>query len=303
MWLKLLDKKLKDLKINYKTDEVMAPYTSIKIGGPCKIMIFPEKEESLLEVLNFLEKESIPFFILGGGSKLLVSDKGFEGVVINLCNMKGLEIIKKNERKFFISALAGTRINEIIALGIKEGFGGVEFLGGIPATLGGAIKMNAGAFGKSISQIIKSVKIYKNGEVKTIESKNELWDYRKFKEEGIIIGAELEMKKMRKADIVSLIKDYLEKRKRTQPLSEKTFGSVFKNPPNSYAGKLIEDCGLKGYKIGGAKISEKHANFIVNTGSARADDVLQLIKLAQEIVLKNFGIKLEPEVNFLGCSL
>jgi UDP-N-acetylmuramate dehydrogenase len=303
MWLRNLDKKLKELDINFKVDEPLAPYTSIRIGGPCKRMIFPEKEETLLEILKFLEKEDIPFFILGGGSKLLVSDEGFNGVVINLCSMKGLKIIKKNEKKVLIKTLAGTRINEIIALGLKENFGGIEFLSGLPATVGGAIKMNAGAFGKSMSQIVKSLKIYKNGKVQTIESKKEFWDYRKFKEEGVIIGAELEMKKMEKEDIIKLIKNYLEKRKNTQPLSEKTFGSVFKNPQNFFAGKLIEDCGLKGYQIGGAKISEKHANFIVNMGSARADDVLKLIKLAQEKVFKNFGIKLEPEVNFLGCSL
>lgn len=303
MWLKNLDKKLTELKINFKINELLAPYTSIKIGGPCKRMIFPEKTHSLLEILKFLEKEGIPFFVLGGGSKLLVSDEGFAGVVVNLCNMKGLEIIKKNENEVFIKGLSGTRINEIIALGIKEGFGGIEFLGGIPATLGGAIKMNAGAFGKSMSQLVKNIRIYKNGKIQTLTCKAELWEYRKFKEDGIIVEAELKLKRMKKEEIKALVKKYLEQRRKNQPLLEKTFGSVFKNPPNYYAGKLIEECGLKGYQIGAAKISEKHANFIVNLGNAKATDVLKLMKLAKEKVFLEFGIELEPEVNFLGCSL
>ncbi|MCD6490434.1 MAG: UDP-N-acetylmuramate dehydrogenase [Thermodesulfobacterium sp.] len=303
MWFKDLDKKLKELKTGFKTDEPLAPYTSIKIGGPCKRMIFPEREESLLEIINFMEKKNIPFFLLGGGSKLLISDKGFEGAVINLRNLKKKEIIEENEKKFFLDVLAGTRINEIIGLGIKKGFGGIEFLGGIPATLGGAIKMNAGAFGHTISQVVKKIKIYKNGEVKIIDSTDSLWEYRKFKEIGIVLGAELELQKMKPEEVKKRLKEYLEKRKKRQPLFEKTFGSVFKNPASSYAGTLIESCNLKGYQIGNAKISEKHANFIVNLGGAKATDVLDLMKLAQERVFKKFGIILEPEVNFLGCQL
>ncbi|PMP97365.1 MAG: UDP-N-acetylenolpyruvoylglucosamine reductase, partial [Thermodesulfobacterium geofontis] len=279
MWLKDLDKKLEELNIIFKVDEPLAPYTSIKIGGPCKRMIFPEKEKSLLKILKFLENSEIPFFVLGGGSKLLVSDKGFEGVVINFCKFKGIEITEENEKKIILKILAGTRINEIIGMGIRKGFGGLEFLGGIPATLGGAIKMNAGAFGNTISQLVKNIRIYKNGKIKNIKSEESLWEYRKFKENGIVISTELEMERMEKERVKELLKKYLEKRKKTQPLFEKTFGSVFKNPPTYYAGALIEACNLKGYQIGSAKISEKHANFIVNLGDAKAEDVLQLIKL------------------------
>jgi UDP-N-acetylmuramate dehydrogenase len=303
MWFKELDEKLKELSVIFKIDEPLAPYTSIKVGGPCRRMIFPEKEEFLFATLKFLEEKGIPFFILGGGSKLLVSDEGFDGVVINLSKFKGIEIVKENKENIILKILAGTRINEIIGMGIKKGFGGIEFLGGIPATLGGAIKMNAGAFGNTISQLVKSIRIFKKGEIKNIEAKENLWEYRKFKEEGIVISAELKFKKIEKDKIKALLKKYLEKRKETQPLLEKTFGSVFKNPPSLYAGELIEACNLKGYQIGSAKISEKHANFIVNLGNAKASEVLQLMKLAQEKVFLKFGIKLEPEVNFLGCSL
>lgn len=303
MWIKDLDKKLEELKIKFKIDEPLAEYTTIRVGGPCLRMVFPEKKESLLELIDFMEKKEIPFFLLGGGSKLLVSDLGFEGVVVNLCMFKGEKIIEENEKKIILSANAGTKINKIIGLGLDLGFGGLEFLGGIPATLGGAIKMNAGAFGYTMSQLVKKITLYKNGEVKTLNSIDSLWNYRKFKEDGIILSAELELKKMKKEDIKRNIKKYLEKRKKTQPLLEKTFGSVFKNPPSSYAGALIEACNLKGYQIGKAKISEKHANFIVNLGSAKASEILQLIKLAQEKVFKKFEILLEPEVNFLGCNL
>uniref|UniRef100_A0A7V5XFY7 UDP-N-acetylenolpyruvoylglucosamine reductase n=1 Tax=Thermodesulfobacterium geofontis TaxID=1295609 RepID=A0A7V5XFY7_9BACT len=303
MWFKELDEKLKELNVIFKIDEPLAPYTSIKVGGPCRRMIFPEKEEYLFSILKFLEETGIPFFILGGGSKLLVSDEGFNGVVINLSKFRGIEITKENKENIILKILAGTRINEIIGTGIKKGFGGIEFLGGIPATLGGAIKMNAGAFENTISQLVKSIKIFKNGEIKNIEAKEDLWEYRKFKEDGIVISAELKFKKMERDKIKDLLKKYLEKRKKTQPLFEKTFGSVFKNPPSLYAGALIEACNLKGYQIGSAKISEKHANFIVNLGDAKASEILQLMKLAQEKVFLKFGIKLEPEVNFLGCSL
>uniref|UniRef100_A0A7V4JRI0 UDP-N-acetylenolpyruvoylglucosamine reductase n=1 Tax=Thermodesulfobacterium geofontis TaxID=1295609 RepID=A0A7V4JRI0_9BACT len=303
MWFKELDQKLKELKVIFKIDEPLAPYTSIKVGGPCRRMIFPEKEEYLVSILRFLEETGTPFFILGGGSKLLVSDEGFDGVVINLSKFKGIEIVKENKENIILKILAGTRINEIIGMGIKKEFGGIEFLGGIPATLGGAIKMNAGAFGNTISHLVKSIKIFKNGEIKNIESKEDLWEYRKFKEDGIVISAELKFKKMERDKIKALLKKYLEKRKKTQPLFEKTFGSVFKNPPSLYASALIEACNLKGYQIGSAKISEKHANFIVNLGNAKASEILQLMKLAQEKVFLKFGIKLEPEVNFLGCSL
>ncbi len=160
MWLNELDNKLRKIKIFFKPEEPLAPYTTIKIGGPCRRMLFPETEEKLIEILKFLEEREISFFVMGGGSKLLVADKGFDGVVINLCNLKGIKISNENEKKVYLKISAGTLINEIIALGIKKGFAGIEFLGGIPATLGGAIKMNAGAFGNTISQLVKNIRIY-----------------------------------------------------------------------------------------------------------------------------------------------
>ncbi len=303
MWLNDLEKRLKEKGIFYKKEEVLAPYTTIKIGGPCSLMIFPKTKEEILEILEYLEKENIHSFILGGGSNLLVADEGFDGVVLTLKEFKGMEIVKEKEKEVILKIKAGTLVNALISLCLKEGFSGIEFLAGIPATIGGTIKMNAGAFGNTISSFVRTIEIYKNNKLFILKSEENLWDYRVFKEEGAILEVELKLKKMKKERIKEKVKEYIQKRKKNQPFSKKTFGSVFKNPPNDYAGRLIDACGLKGYRIGDAEISEKHANFIVNLGKAKAKEVLKLIKLAQDKVFEKFNIKLEPEVKFLGCSL
>ncbi|MDW8135344.1 MAG: UDP-N-acetylmuramate dehydrogenase [Thermodesulfobacterium sp.] len=298
-----LDLYLKKWEIPFKEEEVLAPYTTIKIGGPCLRMIFPQNIRDLVNLLNLLEKENLSYFILGGGSNLLVGDRGFKGVVINLRNFKGIEVIEKEKSKLRVKVLAGTLVNRIIGFTFKEGFSGLEFLVGVPATLGGAIRMNAGAFNQSVSEVVKKVELYQKGEIKVVSSSSNLWGYRWFKEEGVILSAELEFVKEEKEKIWTKMQNYIERRKKTQPFLEKTFGSVFKNPPCCYAGWFIEACGLKGYKVGRAKISEKHANFIVNLGGAKAEDVLELIRKAQEEVYLRFQTFLEPEVKFLGCSL
>lgn len=301
--MKILDSYLKEKKLIYRDNELLAPYTTIKIGGPCIKMVFPQTQENLVSLLKFLEEENIPYFILGGGSNLLVGDKGFKGVIINLRNFKGLEVVKREKNYLRLKVLAGTFINSIIGFTFKEGFSGLEMLVGVPATLGGAIRMNAGAFNHSISEIVRKVELYEKGEIKVINPSSESWGYRWFKESGVVISAELEFFKKDKLKIWAKMQNFIEKRKKTQPFLEKTFGSVFKNPPCCYAGWFIEACGLKGYTVGKAKISEKHANFIVNLGGAKAEEVLKLIKKAQEEVYLKFQTFLEPEVKFLGCSL
>jgi len=299
MWLEELDIFLKKRGIFYKEEEPLFPYTTIKIGGKAQRLVFPEDEASMIELLNFLNEREIPYFVMGGGSNLLVSDEGFKGVVVHTSRMKKLKIIE-NKEVLRIYALSGVRINQLIRLGYERGFGGFEFLAGVPATVGGAIRMNAGAFGLSTSMFVKKVKLYHQGKVEELTVNENLFTYRSFKREGIILSAEIELKRKERAEIRENLKTFWEKRRRTQPVSEKTFGSVFKNPPCCYAGALIEQTGLKGYRIGGAKISEKHANFIVNIERAKAEEVLELIKLARKKVYERFGILLEPEVNFLG---
>lgn len=300
-WLKMLDKALKDLGVNFKEKEPLAPYTTIKIGGPAERVVFPEDKEKLVNLLCFFEKEGMPFYIMGGGSNLLPADGGYEGVVIMLKALKGIEVLSQGET-LRLRVLAGTTLNQLIRISYEMGYGGFEFLGGIPATLGGAIKMNAGAFGKSTSLLVRKVELYKNGKIEELEPKEGDWTYRAFRPEGVVLASEVELEKKSKEEIKRDLQEIWAKRRATQPVTEKTFGSAFKNPPCCYAGAMIESVGLKGYRIGGAKISEKHANFIVNENRARAEDVLKLMKLAQEKVYETFKILLEPEVKFLGLK-
>lgn len=300
-WHRILDNFLEKACIPYKEEEPLSPYTTIKIGGKAKRALFPRSKEDLIRLLNFFEKEQIPYFVMGGGSNLLVSDNGFDGAVIILISLRGIKVLSQGE-VLRVKALAGTRINELIAFSRRLGYGGFEFLAGVPATLGGAVRMNAGAFGVTTSQLVKRVELYREGEVIELEPRDVDWSYRAFRLDGIIISAELEFRPTPEEELRAKIREIWAKRVVTQPVSERTFGSTFKNPPCCYAGALIEQAGLKGYQIGEAKISEKHANFIVNLGRAKAEEVLELIRLAQKRVYERFQILLEPEVKFLGIS-
>lgn len=298
-WLNELDKYLEERQLLYKKAEELSPHTTIKIGGKAARTVYPKSEEDLVELLEFMDYKEIPYFVIGGGSNLLVSDEGYSGVVVILKTLKGMETISLEE-SLRLKVLAGTRINEIVRYCYERGFSSFEFLAGVPATLGGAIKMNAGAFGKSTSLFVRKIRLYRDKRVVDLECREDMWTYRSFKEEGIIVSAELEFIKKEKDEIKRTLKDIWEKRRNTQPVTEKTFGSVFKNPPCCYAGALIEQVGLKGFQIGKAKISEKHANFIVNTGGATAKEVIELMKIAQKKVWEKFYVSLEPEVKFLG---
>ncbi|QER41667.1 UDP-N-acetylmuramate dehydrogenase [Thermodesulfobacterium sp. TA1] len=289
-------------KIVYLEKEPLAPYTTIKIGGACDFFVFPSEEESLIRLLKFLESIKFPYYILGGGSNLLVADEGFNGMVISFRKLKGIEFVKEEKEEVILKVKAGVGVNELLSLCLKRGFSGLEFLAGVPATIGGIVKMNAGAFGRSISQIVKKVYLYQEGVLTYFEPKEEDWSYRRFKKEGVILEVEFRLKKTEKEAVKSKVLEFLNKRRLTQPLSKRTFGSVFKNPPCYYAGQLIEACGLKGYRVGEAEISKKHANFIVNLGKAKAKEVLELMKIARNKVWEKFRVSLEPEVKFLGIK-
>jgi UDP-N-acetylmuramate dehydrogenase len=241
---------------------------------------------------------------VGGGSNLLCADEGYPGVVINLRSMKGIVVRAfAQDATLFLEALAGTMVGEVISFARRKGYSGLEFLAGVPATVGGAVRMNAGAYGRSFSMLVRRVKLLKDGKIEDYEPNDSDWTYRSFRKEGLVVSATLELARANPEEIERKLKEIYFKRKASQPLAEKTFGSAFKNPPCCYAGKLIEDCGLKGLRVGGAKVSEKHANFIVNLGSATAKDVLALLREVQKRVWERFSIMLEPEVKFLGCSM
>lgn len=277
-------------------DELMSTHTTFKIGGPADLYFEAKTEKDLLSSIELCRKFKIPYFVFGAGSKILVSDSGFRGLAIKISNKQ--YAIRDTQ----IVAGAGVSLKMLVEESAKNGLSGLEFAAGIPGSLGGAIAGNAGAWQQSISDKVNRVKILTaNSQVKWFDQKDCQFSYRqsRFKTSGeIVLEAELVLAKENPAKIKQAIKANLEKRL-NQP-KEPSVGSIFVNPKPQAAGELIEKCGLKGKVIGRAKISEKHANFFINLGGAKAQDVLQLIKLAKNEVKKKFNVNLEEEVRLIG---
>jgi UDP-N-acetylmuramate dehydrogenase len=311
------------LKIKEKIP--LKEYTTFKIGGPARYFFVAKSKEDLKNAILWAKKKKLPFFILGAGSNVLFSDKGFKGLVIKIQN-SNLKIQNENS-KFKIICGAGVPLMKLVFKSSEIGATGLENLAGIPGTLGGAIWGNAGAFGREIGDLVEEVKVLDVGgsklEVKKLKNKDCKFGYRdsifKKKENWIILEATLKLEKEKKKEIEEKIKEILKLRKEKQPLEFPSAGSVFKNVPiekvpkeirekfkekikNGFlpAGVLIEAAGLKGFQIGGAKISEKHANFIVNIGEAKASDVKELMEKIKKEVKKKFKIQLEEEIKLVG---
>jgi len=274
----------------------LAKYTTFKIGGPADFFVEVEKEEELVKLLKLLRELNLPYFILGGGSNLLVADEGFRGIVIKIANCE-LRITNCK-----IIAGAGVSLGKLVELSAENSLTGLEFAAGIPGTVGGAVRGNAGAWGEAIGDKVKRVKVLTpQGEIKWIDASDCQFSYRqsRFKKtKEIIWEVELELEKGDRKEIKEKIEENLAKRA-SQP-KEPSAGCIFVNPKPFPAGELIDKCGLKGKRIGDAQISPKHANFIVNLGNAKAADVIRLIKLIKEKVKEKFGINLEEEVFLLG---
>lgn len=277
-------------------NQILAGYTTFKIGGVADWFYQVKNETDLIKAISFCRKQKIPFFILGGGSNLLVSDKGFRGMVIKMEN----EMIKVDNEKIIVES--GSSLARLIKIAMENSLSGLEFLAGIPGTVGGSIVGNAGAWQENFSDKIKRVKILDGkDQVKWFNQEDCQFSYRQSrfkKSKEIILAVEIELKKAKQKDISQKISDNLKKRK-NQP-QEPSAGSIFINPKPNSASDLIENCGLKGVKRGGAEISDKHANFIVNRDGAKAKDVLELISLAKQQVKEKFGIDLKTEIFFLG---
>ncbi|MCQ2506266.1 MAG: UDP-N-acetylmuramate dehydrogenase [Lachnospiraceae bacterium] len=290
---------------NVRENELLSEHTSFKVGGPCIAMVNTVTCKLLKAVLAFLKENDIKYFILGNGSNLIVSDEGFDGVVIRLTGE--FETLKIDEEQFegngLVTAGANILLPKMITFVSRKGFGGMEALHGIPGTVGGALYMNASAYEKSIADYLVEVEVLDvNGEV-VRRKKDELnLSYRHsiFMENGdIILFAWFMLPICQRILLYTLIEDYDRRRREKQPLNFPSAGSVFKRPVGHYAGKLIEEAGLKGTKVGGAMVSEKHAGFIVNTGNATAKDVLDLIEIVKKKVYENSGVMLEEEVRIL----
>lgn len=278
-----------------KKKQLLASFTSFKIGGPADWFYQAKTEEDLIKTLGFCRNKKIPFLIFGGGSNILFSDQGFRGLAIRMENKE----IKINDGK--VLAAAGVSLNELVKLTAENSLSGLEFLVGIYGTVGGAIVGNTGAWQQNIGDQVKRVRVLdENNQFKWLNQKECQFAYRQSrfkKNKAIILEVEFELEKGNEKEIKERIKENLTKRG-GQP-QEPSAGSIFINPKPKSAGDLIEKCGLKGKRIGNAQISEKHANFIVNLGGAKAADVLELIALAQKKVEEKFKITLQPEIIIL----
>ena len=281
-------------------EEPMKRHTTFRIGGPAEVFCMPENFTEIRRVLEICKEEKLPYFILGNGSNLLVSDKGYRGVVIQLDRNFGEVRVDGTE----IYASAGALLSTIAVAARRASLTGFEFAGGIPGTLGGAVVMNAGAYGGEMKDVLQKVTVMdQNGEIFEIPVEKLEMGYRTsvIKTAGyIVLGAVLSLKKGEIEEIKALTRKLSEQRTSKQPLEYPSAGSTFKRPEGYFAGKLIMDSGLRGYRVGGAQVSEKHCGFVINTGDATAEDVCSLMKHVTETVYEKFGVTLEPEVKFLG---
>ena len=290
-----------------KRGEPLAPYTTLRIGGKADWFIQPQDNSELGQVLDLAEDRNIPWFVLGQGSNLLVSDRGVRGLVIHLSSPRqGIKTKTLRNSQVLLEVEAGVPLSRLVLWGIKNHWKGLEFLAGIPGSVGGAWAMNAGSYGKEIKELTTYLKfISPGGRVVRKRKKQLFFGYRHLKLEPgeIIISGGLRVSLGEAETVQQEIRRLRSQRRITQPLGQSSCGSIFKNPPGAFAGELIEKAGLKGVERGMARISSRHANFIVNQGMARANDVLSLMNLIRTRVRRQFGILLEPEVRLWGCTL
>ncbi len=283
-----------------RINEPMNRHTTFRIGGPADYFLLPSSSEEVKGILEICKEESLQYFILGNGSNLLVSDEGYRGVIIQLYRNYGGLTVEGTE----IRAGAGVLLSQIAATARNESLTGFEFAGGIPGTLGGAVVMNAGAYGGELKDVLKeAVVMDREGNIFTVPVEKLAMGYRTslVKTAGyLVLEAVISLKKGSQEEIRDTMKDLADRRISKQPLEYPSAGSTFKRPEGYFAGKLIMDAGLRGYQVGGAQVSEKHCGFVINKGNATAADVCRLMADVQAKVQEQFGVTLEPEVKFLG---
>ncbi len=282
-----------------QTDVDMKPYTSMRVGGRAAMVVDVPHEDALQKLLRLLTREKVPFAILGNGSNLIVADEGFDGVLMHI----GSGFSTVNIQDTLLSAGAGILLSALSKVAYENGLSGLEFASGIPGSLGGALAMNAGAYGREMKDVVLTTRcIDGNGNAIVLQGDEHDFSYRhsRITASGYVaVSARLQLIKGDKQLILETMKDLNGKRLSKQPLNFPSAGSTFKRPVGYFSGKLIEDCGLKGLTVGGAQISEKHAGFIVNTGNATATDVVMLVQKVREMVFERTGVRLEPEVKLL----
>lgn len=296
---------LKDLchitgKENVLTDELMSRHTTFRIGGPADFFVTPEKKEQIGQIIELCRGRNIPYYIVGNGSNLLVGDRGYRGVIIQV--FKKMNQIRTEGEKIY--AQAGALLSKVAAAALEASLTGLEFASGIPGTLGGALRMNAGAYGGEMKQVTESAQVLTpDGEILVIPVDELGMSYRTSvisRNDYVVLEAVLKLHRGSQEEIRACMEELKEKRVSKQPLEYGSAGSTFKRPEGYFAGKLIEDAGLRGFRVGDAQVSEKHCGFVINRGAATAAEVVQLMDQVRMRVKEKFGVDLEPEVKRIG---
>lgn len=286
---------------NVLKEEPMKNHTTFRVGGPADWLVTPTEEERTRDVVNLLRAEKVPYYVMGNGSNLLVGDKGYRGVIIQLG--KNLSQVRMTEEGV-LYAQAGALLSKIAAEAFAQSLTGFEFASGIPGTLGGAVMMNAGAYGGEMKHVLKdALALTADGELRVLPVEQMALGYRTsiFAQNGdIVLSAQIRLQPGNPEEIRAYMDELKEKRITKQPLEYPSAGSTFKRPEGYFAGKLIEDTGLRGFQVGGAQVSEKHCGFVINKGQATAADILSLIEQVSDRVEAKFGVRLEPEVKRIG---
>ncbi|KPB04438.1 UDP-N-acetylmuramate dehydrogenase [Bacillus sp. CHD6a] len=282
-------------------NEPLANHTTMKIGGPADVLVEPKSLEKLQETMETIYKYKVKWTAIGRGSNLLVSDLGIEGVVIKLGN--GMDHFEWKDNEVHVGG--GYSLIKLVTIISKKGLTGLEFAGGIPGSVGGAVYMNAGAHGSDMSKVLKEAHIlFEDGKMEWLTAEELNFSYRtsilQKERPGICLEAVLNVEQGNREEVVAQLQKNKDYRRDTQPFSYPCAGSIFRNPLPDYAGQLIEKAGLKGHKIGGAKVSDMHANFIVNDDGAKAQDVLDLIAYIKKTILEKYNVQLETEVEIIG---
>ncbi|GFI42648.1 UDP-N-acetylenolpyruvoylglucosamine reductase [Lachnospiraceae bacterium] len=287
-------------KERIKIEEPMSSHTTFRVGGPAELFVMPGTFDEVRGTVEFCRKNRVPYYIVGNGSNLLVSDEGYQGVIIQL----GKELGEIRIEGDSVTAQAGARLSVIANQAMEADLTGFEFASGIPGTLGGACVMNAGAYGGEMRDVLTEITaLTPEGDVIRIPKEQMELGYRTSivsRKEYIVLEACMQLKKGNRQEIQAQMEELREKRVSKQPLEYPSAGSTFKRPEGYFAGKLIQDAGLRGFTVGGAQVSEKHCGFVINRGGATAKDVAKLMSRVSEIVEEKFGVKLEPEVKRLG---
>ena len=288
-------------KGSIRYNEPMKKHTTMKVGGPCECMVEPSSIEEIQKIVEYSKKNNIKYYVIGNGSNLLVKDEGVNALIIKISNK--FSTVEVNGEH--IKAYSGCSVPKLSQIAKENSLSGLEFACGIPGSVGGGIRMNAGAYGSEMVNVVEKVGFLdENGNLNEIDGKdaNFTYSHSMFVEnpEYVVVYAIYKLQKGNKEEISRVMEENMNSRKQKQPIEYPNFGSVFKRPEGYFVGKLVDDCGLKGYKIGGAQVSTKHSGFMINAGNATCKDVLDLIEYVKEKVYEKFNVKLQEEVVILG---